>query len=694
MADKQFTLSVLFKVLDKATRPIRKIGTSLKKLVSPVKRLIKSFQKLGRSVQKVGNRMVQIGKTMILRVAAPLFLLGFLLSRTSRTFETAFTGIRKTVDATEPQFKKLKVELMDLARELGIATEEIFGLAEGAGQLAIQRENIAKFVEVIAKLGIAAPVLEIEAAAFQIAQFANVTQMSQKDFDKFVSTLVFLGNNSATSEDRILNMTERVASAARGAGLAHSEILGLATALAQLGLKAEGGGTAFSMVINEITKQVALGGKKLEGIAALAGLKGQTKEFKKLWKENAVEGLMLFIEGLEGLKKKGIEAVVVLDDLGMDGRRVSDALRRASGNSKLFNQTIKAGNRAWKENIAANEEVSKRMKDVQKQLDQVKENARQAAMAFGDELNVTLLKVVKGIDPLITKLRELDLEMKQLILIIGGVGIGLVGALLGLGTILRFVGFALAGLTISTGAYGLALAGLGFLAFSVWKNFKDLKEIFTNLWNDPIEELKIWKETLKLMVEEQIGIFNKLQNSIGNLQIKIAKLIGKGALSIWKTWSGNIIKEISTVLIKIKEIGKSLSDFLFSHIKEEFGFKIDKESPKEKGETLPKKIIKSPFRKLKERLDALDTMMKNLITAPFRSKKEPLGKIKTIGPKESLANAVRRVMTETEPIKSQTEVHIEVTAEPGTSAKIKKIERKSGDAKTTAATTGFVGAMP
>lgn len=674
MANKQFDLSVIFRVIDKATQPIRKIGSSLKKLGSPVKRLIKSFRKLGKVVKKAGDRMIAIGKAMIIKVAAPLMLLSFLAVRTSLSFETAFTGIRKTVDATEPQFEKLKIQLMALARELGIATEKIFALAEGAGQLNIERKNIAKFSEIMAKLGIAAPVLEMEAAAFQIAQFANVTQMSQKDFDRFAATLVYLGNNSATVENRILNMTERLASAASGAGMVHSEILGLATALSQLGLRPEAGGTAISQVINEITKQVALGGKKLKGWAVLSGFK-QADEFAKLWKEDAVKGLMLLIEGLAGLKEKGIEAVVVLDDLGMDGRRVSDALRRAAGNNKLFNKTIKDGNRAWKDNIALNEEVNKRMKDAQKQFDKVKENARIMAAAFGDEVVPTIVKFVKKLDPLITQLRELRSETKQMIWIIGGGAIGLVGAFIGLGFTAKLLGIALAGLTPMTLAITGALVGLGALVFSVWRNFDDLKEILTNLWDNPMAELELWKDAFKLMA------------------VDLAKFLSTPFISAWKAnweaWSKYVIEKTDEVIVKLKEAKEIFKSLIPGFMR------LEGDRKEEALKEAEKLGLKETIENLLGKKEPVGLKRFKVIDPRKQEDLVSLKRFKVIDErrKESLADAVKRVMTEN---KSEIKVEIEVTAEPGTLAKVKKVET-TGNVKTSVTSIGYVGplgAMP
>ncbi|GAG90309.1 unnamed protein product, partial [marine sediment metagenome] len=63
----------------------------------------------------------------------PVAILGGVAAKAAIDFESAFTGVRKTVTATEKEFDILKKGLMDLALVIPVSTTELFGVAEAAG---------------------------------------------------------------------------------------------------------------------------------------------------------------------------------------------------------------------------------------------------------------------------------------------------------------------------------------------------------------------------------------------------------------------------------------------------------------------------------------------------------------------------------------------------------------------------------
>src|SRR5699024_8270310 len=107
----------------------------------------------------------------------------------ARKFQDAFTGVRKTTDATEEQFAKLSRGLRDMTLEIPATAEEIAGVAEVAGQLGVKVNDIETFTETMVKMGTATN-MSSEEAATSLAQFMNIMGTSFDDVEKLGSTIV------------------------------------------------------------------------------------------------------------------------------------------------------------------------------------------------------------------------------------------------------------------------------------------------------------------------------------------------------------------------------------------------------------------------------------------------------------------------------------------------------------------------
>lgn len=86
------------------------------------------------------------------------------------SFESAFTGVRKTLDLTTSDFEILEEQLIGITKRLPIAFEEVAKIAEIAGQLGVQGSDIEQFTETIAQLGETTN-LSTEEAAFALSRF-------------------------------------------------------------------------------------------------------------------------------------------------------------------------------------------------------------------------------------------------------------------------------------------------------------------------------------------------------------------------------------------------------------------------------------------------------------------------------------------------------------------------------------------
>lgn len=363
----------------------------------------KNITKLGDNLNNFGKKIDSAGNKLSVLSAGIATIAGAFL-KASISFESAWTGVTKTVDGTEEQLNNLRQGMLDLSKQIPSSAEEIASVGEAAGQLGIQTDNVLKFTKTMIDMGNATN-LSADDAATTLARFANVTKMSQSDFDRLGSVIVALGNNFATTESEIANMGMNLGSAGKQVGMSQSQIMALATALSSVGLEAQAGGTAFSKVMINMQLAVEKGGKNLKDFASVAGM--TTNEFKKAFEEDATTAIMKFVEGLSKSGERGKSAIKILDDMGITETRLRDALLRSANASDIMSKAIDLGNKAWKENNALTLEADKRYDTTESQLKILKNEIRANAIELGDDLKPSLIDIMKQAKPLISNVSNL-----------------------------------------------------------------------------------------------------------------------------------------------------------------------------------------------------------------------------------------------------------------------------------------------
>lgn len=359
-------------------------------LISGVKTAQRAASNAGRDLDNFRRQNEQawntVGTTLATAGAAVTAGVGLAVNA-AMDWESAWAGVQKTNEGTEQQMATLEEDLRNLANTLPATHTEIAAVAEAAGQLGVGVEDVSEFTETMINLGETTN-LSAEEAATALARFSNITGTSFSDVDKLGSVVVDLGNNFATTESEILAMSERVAAAGTQAGLTDGEIMGLATAMSSVGIEAQAGGTAMTQTFNEIDTAVRDGGESLEGWAELAGVSAQ--EFSDAWQEDPATAITMMIEGLGEVASQGGDVNGTLEDLGIQGIRQADTLRRLAGASDLVGESLKVGNAAFEENSALAEEAALRYETVEAKISVAWNNIKDAAITAGE----TILPVV------------------------------------------------------------------------------------------------------------------------------------------------------------------------------------------------------------------------------------------------------------------------------------------------------------
>lgn len=304
-------------------------------------------------------------------------------------FESAMTGVAKTTDLTDAEFAAMSDAVQELSTEIPATTTELAAIAETAGQLGIEKNSLLDFTEVMAMLGTATNMTSEEAATM-LAQFASITGMDPKLYSNLGSAIVDLGNNFATTEKNIADMSQTIAAAGSIAGMSEADIVGIAAAVTSLGISAQNGGTQMTKLISEINSAVS-SGEGLEEWASVAGMSADA--FAQAWGNDAANALDAFIIGLNGAYSSGQDVYGILSDLGITETRMVTMITSLAKSGTRLTDTLNVSNQAWVKNTALTGEAEKRYATTESKLTLMQNAYNNLKVAVGDNYTPALQKL-------------------------------------------------------------------------------------------------------------------------------------------------------------------------------------------------------------------------------------------------------------------------------------------------------------
>lgn len=549
----------------------------------------KKIAEVGDKIKGVGDKISDVGTTLTQKVTVPIAAAFGGSVKSAIDWESAFTGVMKTVDETaNTTYDDLKKSINEIAETTASSQNTIAATMEIAGQLGVSADDITEFTRVMVMLGDTTN-LSSEEAASAIAKFANVTKMPLSDVENLGSVIVDLGNNYATTEADIMSMATRLSGAGAQIGLTQGEILGFATALSSVGIEAEMGGSAFSKAM--IKMQVAaetgydqvidlqnktgmslrdlelmsandskgfkelaysLGltkdemnatikaGTNLEDFAKVAGK--STEEFVQLYRTDAPAALQAFIQGLGDTEGHGESTIAMLQEMGFTEVRLRDTLTRLANSGDLVTDAVAKGNEAWAENAAMSEEAELRYSTMESKISQLKARFTELAVNIGEMLMPYVEKLMDFIEQLIEKWNALDPAQQQMIikiaaiaaavgpvLVVIGKVVGAIGTIISaVGGVVNVIGTVMSVISAIGAPILIVVAAIGALV-AAFVHFYQTNEEFRDKVNGVVESAK---ETLLQFFENV------------------------------KEWLGQVIEWLSPIIEAVKENLGALWEFI------------------------------------------------------------------------------------------------------------------------------------
>lgn len=506
----------------KAKRQYEEVTARLNETYAAMQQLSEGFEDNGAAAEEATGPLERYADTMATLQAADkvldvLHTIGdgmTAAAESSIEFESAFTGVKKTVDGTPEQLAAISDEIKRMAAETGVSTTTIAAVAENAGQLGVATENIASFTRTMLDLGESTN-LTADEAAVAIARLTNIMGSGEDATSRLGSSLVALGNNFATTESEILEMATRLASAGKLAGMSEAQILALATAMSSVGIEAEAGGTAMTQTLNAIDRAASSGGDTLETFARVAGMSAE--EFTTAWRTDAAGALTAFIQGLSALSAQGGSVTAILDELGLSGIRQSNMLRSLALASDMMTDALETSNSAWAENVALANEANAVYGNTEHRISAARESINNLGIAIGDAFGPQISGGADMVNDLAQALTDAAETAPGLVSALGSVTVGITGAaaayvaLKAAATAFNAIGItslsALGPLAAVGAAIGLITAGVTTAASASkkeWSAFVDAMMPATDTMEEAAAELEKCKRK-KEELENQMG---------------------------------------------------------------------------------------------------------------------------------------------------------------------------------------------
>lgn len=267
--------------------------------------------------------------------SAAIIGLGSAAASAFAEMESGFTKVERTSGLYGEAFAPLEQDILQLSQSIPTATKSIQDLAARGAQMGIATDSLAGFSETMAKFVATSPEVDVNSVAEAFGRLSNLT--GTKDFEAMASSIAKVGVNSAATDAQIIKTTQELARATSSTTLAADEVIGLAAAMASLGVAPEAARGVMNQFFVQLEKGAAGMNDSLNVAAQVMGTTSQ--EATRLFKTDTGAFFTQFVSGLSDVES----TTVALDAMGLSGQRLipafsalaADTQRNAEGQSVL-----------------------------------------------------------------------------------------------------------------------------------------------------------------------------------------------------------------------------------------------------------------------------------------------------------------------------------------------------------------------
>lgn len=449
MAAGNKVASLQLKLIDDISAPARRVSESMKKLQAGFTSFSGSLTgRLERSLAGQQQRLDQFRGRMI-DAAAGAWALQRALSApisAAMAFESAMADVTKVVDfGGSAGIKAFQKDLLDLSARLPVAVTGLAEIAAAAGQAGIAGNELTKFTEGAAKVGVAFDIAAGKAGD-ALAKLRSGLGFGTDQVFKLADAINELSNRQASSAADVLDFTTRVGAQAKMYGFAAEQAAAFGSAMIAAGAAPEVSATAFSSLGRALTKGEAATKSQLLAYEAL-GLEAES--VAKAMQRNAVGTTLDVMERIAKLpaeKRASIVSQLFGDEARALGPLLTNLglLRESLG--VVADETAYAG--------SATKEYEARSKTAANAMQLFRNRIERLSISIGNALLPALTSIMDTLAPMVDRLSDLAAAYPKLTAAVVSTAAGLVAFRI------AAIGAAFAAGTLRAGALTAAIVGM------------------------------------------------------------------------------------------------------------------------------------------------------------------------------------------------------------------------------------------
>lgn len=224
MASKSKTYELALKIAGK-------VDSSLKKSCLAA---AKDVNTLSASVQKVSGKAA---KAMATATSAAITAITVDAAKKAIEFESTMADVAKVVDGLRDEngaftksYYEMSDALLNMSKSIPMTADALGQIMASAGQAGIASEDLAKFTETAAKMGVAFDTTA-EQAGDWMATWRTALNLSQTQVTALGDQLNYLGNTTSENALKLSEVVTRVGALGQTAGLSAGEVAALAASM-------------------------------------------------------------------------------------------------------------------------------------------------------------------------------------------------------------------------------------------------------------------------------------------------------------------------------------------------------------------------------------------------------------------------------------------------------------------------------